>query len=273
MSTSGDLELIRDAEASLDQALAELAALLRPGPGALPVQIDAAKAALEAAQLKLGQLSEPNPADVDAARLEVARAEADLRRLRAGPTQASLAATRQAVAAARARLAQVLAKPSAADVLAARLDVRRAEADLAVLRARGGPAGPLDVALARLKVESAHGRLETAQAAQRLQTVRAPVSGTVTQLLTVRGAPVDTVTPLMTVVDLDRLAVSGWQVLPGQGSVRGAQRNRHRWHRRVPRRGGNHAGSCLEAWHERQRQDHHRGAPERGQGSARSGDT
>ena len=208
VSTSGDLELIRDAQASLDQALAELAALLRPGPGALPVQIDAAKAALEAAQLKLAQLSEPNPADVQAAHLELARAEADLRRLRAGPTQASLAAARQAVAAARAKLVQVRAKPSAADVLAARLDVRRAEADLAVLRARGGPAGPLDIALARLKIETARSRLESAQAAQRLQTVRASVSGTVTQLLTVRGAPVDMLTPLMTVVDLDRLAVS-----------------------------------------------------------------
>ena len=102
----------------------------------------------------------------------------------------------------------MLAKPLRSDVLAARLDVRRAEADLTVLRARGGPAGPLDIALARVKVETARSRLDSAEAAQRLQTVRAPLSGTVTQLLTVRGAPVDTLTPLMTVIDLDRLAVS-----------------------------------------------------------------
>src|SRR4029077_19387395 len=120
---SGDAQAISDAQASLDDALAELAALLKPGPGALPVQIEAAQAALDAAKQKLVRLlGPPNPADVSAARLEVERAEAGVRAREAGPSPAARAAGRQAVAAARARLVQLLGHPLRADVFAARLD-------------------------------------------------------------------------------------------------------------------------------------------------------
>ena len=206
---SGDQEAIRDAQSSLDSALADLAVLLRPGPASLPIQLDAARAAIEAAQLRLEQLAHPaNAADVEAARLELERARAELRRLEAGPGPAARAAAQQAVAAARARLAQLLAPPLHADVVAARLEVRRAEAELAVLRARGGPASPGEIALARLKVEAARARLESARVAAGLLTVRAPVAGVVTELLAARGAPVDGLTPVAVVLDLDRLAVN-----------------------------------------------------------------
>ncbi len=207
--TSGDAETIRDARASLDDALAELATLLKPGPGALPVQIDAAQAAVDAAKQKLLRLlGPPNPADVTAARLEVERAEADLRAREAGPSHAVLAAGRQAVAAARAKLVQLLGHPLRADVFAARLDVSKAEADLSSLRARGKPASSRDIELARLKVGSTKDRLATARSVQRLLTVRAPSDGTVTGLLTAQGAPVDTSTPIATVANLQQLAVS-----------------------------------------------------------------
>src|SRR5581483_1629997 len=52
---------------------------------------------------------------------------------------------------------------------------------LAVLRARGGPASPGEIALARLKVEAARARLESARVAAGLLTVRAPVAGVVTE--------------------------------------------------------------------------------------------
>jgi multidrug efflux pump subunit AcrA (membrane-fusion protein) len=199
---------VATAEAEVRRAEADLALLLRPGSGASAQDITAARAALDAARARLEKLLAPaSPADVTAAQLDVERAAAELRRLQAGPNPAALAAARQAVQTAREKLAQLLAPPLRSDVVAARYDVLRAEADLAVLRARGGPASPLDVALARLKVVSAQLRLATARAAKPLLTVRAPSGGTVTALLTVPGAPVDSLTPIAAVADLDRLAV------------------------------------------------------------------
>ena len=157
----------------------------------------------------LAKVSAPaDPADVTAARLELQRSQADLRRLQAGPSPRALAAARQAVDAARAKLARLLGPQPRSDVAAARLDLRRAEADLAVLRARGGPATSFDIGLARLKVEAAQARHALARFTARQLTVRSPSDGTVTGLLTVPGAPVDTTTPVATVTGLDRFAVS-----------------------------------------------------------------
>jgi HlyD family secretion protein len=199
---------VATAEAEVRRAEADLALLLRPGSGASAQDITAARAALDAARARLERLlAPPSPADVTAAQLDVERAAADLRRLKAGANPAALAAARQAVQTAREKLAQLLAPPLRSDVAAARFDVLKAEAELAVLRTRGGPASPLDIALARLKVVSAQLRLVTARAAKPLLTVRAPARGTVTALLTVPGAPVDPSTPIVAVADLDRLAV------------------------------------------------------------------
>ncbi len=196
------------AEADLRRAEAELAELLRADPAPAPETIVAARQAVAAARLKLGQLLAPaDPGDITAARLDVQKALAELRKLRAGPTRASLAAARQAVSAARAKLAQLQGPSPRADVTAARLDLRKAEADLAVLRARGGPATLFDVDLARLRVDAARARLALAQFSARQLTVRSPSSGTVTGLLTVPGAPADASTPVATVADLDHLAV------------------------------------------------------------------
>ena len=199
---------ISSAQAEVKKAEAELAALQKPSPQPAPEAVAAAQQAVSAARLKRTRLLEPNPADVTAARLEVDRARAELRKLDSGPSSAARAAARQAVDSTRARLSQLLGPPLTTDVTAARLDVRRAEADLTLLLARGGPASPTDVALAGLKVEAAKARLDVARFAKRLLTVRAPSRGTVTALLTVPGVPVDTSTPIARVAELDRLAVS-----------------------------------------------------------------
>ena len=194
---------------SLDQALADLAALLRPPPAPLPEEVDAARQAVDAARSKLAKLlGPPNAADVRSARLELGRAQADLRTLRAGPSPAALAAARQAVQAFQARLKELLGPPLRSDEALARLEVRKAEADLGGRRARGGPATPIEVNLAQLKVAAARERLASARLAKRLLTVRAPAAGTVTALSTVPGAPVDSSTPTVAVDDLDHLAVT-----------------------------------------------------------------
>jgi RND family efflux transporter MFP subunit len=202
-----DIEAIRAAQETLDDKLADLAVLLRPGPTALPEQIAAAQLAIDAARAKLERLQAPPlQADVTAARVELERAQADVRARKAGPSAAGVAAAQQAISTAQAKLAQLLGPPLQSDVKAAKLEVRRAQAELAVLRARGGPSSPLDIGLAKLKVDAARARLASAAFARRLLVVRAPWNGVVTGLTTVRGAPVDPTTPVATVADLSRLS-------------------------------------------------------------------
>jgi HlyD family secretion protein len=200
---------IRDAQLALDRARAELAVLQRPPKGPLAEEVDSARQTVEAARVKLEKLlAPPNPTDARAARLELERALAEVRKLETGPSEAALAAARQAVEAARAKLTQLLGPPLRADVATSRLDVRRAQAELSVLLTRGGPATSDDISLSRLRVDAARIRLALARINQRLLTVRAPRSGTVTSLLTTVGAPVDNTTPVATVADLDRLEVN-----------------------------------------------------------------
>jgi HlyD family secretion protein len=204
-----DEAVIRDAELALDRARAELAVLQRPPKGPLAEEVDSARQNVEAARTKLEKLlAPPNPAEVRAARLELERSLAEVRKLEAGPSKTALAAGRQAVDAARAKLEQLLGPPLRADVAASRSDIERAQAELSVLETRGGPGTADDISLSRLKADAARIRLALARMNQRLLTVRAPGSGTVTGLLSTVGAPVDTTTPIATVADLDRLVVS-----------------------------------------------------------------
>ncbi|MDQ2909418.1 MAG: efflux RND transporter periplasmic adaptor subunit [Actinomycetota bacterium] len=197
------------AELELKRAQADLADLQRVRPPASPEALAAAQQAVDAARLKLARALAPaSPADVTAARVELQKSQDELRRLEEGPTSTGLAAARAAVAASRAKLEQLLGPPLPADVTAARLDVRKALADLAVLRLRGGPASRFDIELARLKVAAARAKLALARFALRQLTVRAPVGGTVTGLLTVPGAPVDVSTPIATIAALGSLSVS-----------------------------------------------------------------
>lgn len=204
---AADIDAIRAAQETLEDKLNDLSVLLRPGPTALPEQIAAAQLAIDTARTKLERLQAPPlQADITAARVEIERARADVRLRKAPPSASGVAAARQAITTAQVKLAQLLGPPLQSDVTTAKFDIRKAQADLAVLRARGGPASPLDIGLAQLRVDAAEARLASAQFARRLLTVRAPWKGVVTGLTTVPGAPVDPVTPVVTVADLSRLS-------------------------------------------------------------------
>ena len=211
---------VQAAQADLAKAKADLAALQQPPVPATPEAItaatqtitaanraiDAGNKTVAAARRKLRQLTKPNPADVESARLDLAKARADLRTVIAGPGPQSLASAREAVAASRARLAQLLAPPLHSDVAAAQADLGKAEGDLAALLARRAPASPFDIRLAQLKVSAADQRIAAARLAEEELTIRATTGGTVTSVLTRPGAPVDGSTPVATVSDLGALA-------------------------------------------------------------------
>jgi RND family efflux transporter MFP subunit len=199
--TPVDPATVSAAQLELDKALAALAALKPP----LAQEVASAQAAVDAARTKLAALQGPgDAADVAAARQDLAVAQAEVRTLRSGPSALGRSAARAAVASARAKLAQI-AGPAA--VIAARSAVSKAVADLAALEARGGPASASDIALARLKYQSAAARLAAARLDLRYLTVRAPSAGTVNALLTAPGAPVDGTTAIVSVTNLSRLAV------------------------------------------------------------------
>lgn len=207
-----------DVQARSDLATAQLELaqkrLQDPLRGAPPTRGEtrAGKQGVATARTKLhGMFGPPLAADVAAAKLELAKAIVDQQALfqsSPGPTPAERVAAQLAVDTANARLAQLTAKPTHAVVSAAKLDLRRARSELAVLRQRGSPAGAIDLALARLKVDVSNERLGLAGQLTSLLTVRARSSGTVTSLLTAPGAAVDGSTPLMRVQDLEHLVVS-----------------------------------------------------------------
>ncbi|HEY3185961.1 MAG TPA: efflux RND transporter periplasmic adaptor subunit, partial [Solirubrobacteraceae bacterium] len=197
---------VQAAQSDLAKAKADLAALQQPPVGATQESIDAANQAIDAAKLKLKRVTHPNPADVESARLDLAKARSDLRTLTAGPGPQALASARKAVAASRARLAQLLAPPLPSDVTAAKADIAKADGDLAALLARSSPASPFDIRLARLKVTAADQKIALARLTEEQLTVRSTTSGTVTEVLTRVGAPVDGSTPVATIADLSDLA-------------------------------------------------------------------
>ena len=174
-SAPADAATVSQATADVKKAEADLDALTRKPP-ASPEALAAAEKAVEAADLKLARLLAPaNPADVNAARLELQKAKDDLRVLRIGPSARLRAAAQQAVLASQAKVNQLSRSP---------------------------------IEIARLKVKAAEVRRDTARTAVSQLTVRAPVAGTVTSLLSSPGTPVDRTSPVATVTNVDRLAVN-----------------------------------------------------------------
>ena len=149
------------ARADLAKAQADLEALFGGTPASIARDRELARANVRLAQQKLDRVVAPASAvDVNAARADLAKAEADLDALRnasTGPPSASaLAAAEQAVDSARQKLAQLLAPPNPADVTAAQLELDRARADLANLEAGPKPAA---LAAAREAVSAAQRKL------------------------------------------------------------------------------------------------------------------
>ncbi len=198
---------IATAQAELARAQADREALTLPSAPASAAAQAAARLAVDAAQRKLDQLIRPPAALVNAARVELSRAQADLATARDKGSGTRAAAATSAVTAAQRKLDQLL-KPAAESVSAARAEAAGAAADLAVLRQRGAPATETDLAIAGLRVNLAAQQVKLAREMAARSTVRASSSGTVTSLLTAEGAAVDPTTPLMRVQDLDNLVVS-----------------------------------------------------------------
>lgn len=175
VSAPADAATVSAAQADVKKAVADLNALTnRPPPS--PEAVAAAQKAIEAAKLKLARLGAPaSPADVQAARLELQKARDDLGVLRIGPSAAVKAAAQQAVVASQAKVNQLSRSP---------------------------------IEIARLRVQAAQVRRNTARTAFNQLVVRSPVAGTVTSLLSSPGTPVDRTTPVATVTNIDRLAVN-----------------------------------------------------------------
>jgi multidrug efflux pump subunit AcrA (membrane-fusion protein) len=192
---------VTQAKLELVKAQADLEALQR-APSASAVA--AARAAVDLAVSKLANAT--SPLAVASARAELDKARSDLQTVRLRANAASIRAARLAVTLAEQKLAQ-LRHPAPAVRDAARVELTKALADLDVLRRRGGPAGALDLALARVKVRSAEARVAAGNVQAGRLTVTAPLGGTVTALLSVPGSPVDLATPIAVVADLEHLAV------------------------------------------------------------------
>lgn len=192
------------ARLELTKAQADLEALQR-APTATAVA--AVRAAVDLAVAKLANATgPPSSLTIASARAELDKARSELQTVRLRADAASVRAGRLAVTLARQKLAQVR-RPAPTVRDAARVDLTKALADLDALLRRGGPAGPVEIALARVKIRSAQARVVTAHEQTGRLTVAAPRTGTVTALLSVPGSPVDLSTPIAVVADLDHLAV------------------------------------------------------------------
>ncbi|MDX6439583.1 MAG: HlyD family secretion protein [Gaiellaceae bacterium] len=192
---------VTQAKLELAKAQADLEALQR-APTATAVA--AARTAVDLAVSKLANAK--SPLAVASARAELDTARSELQTARLGADAVSVNAARLAVTLARQKLALVR-RPAPIVRDAARVELTKALADLDALRRRGGPAGAIDLALARVKVRSAEARVSAGQGQAGRLTVAAPLAGTVTALLSVTGSPVDPATPVAVVADLDHLAV------------------------------------------------------------------
>jgi RND family efflux transporter MFP subunit len=133
------------------------------GLRATPAELAAGQLAVISARQRLARiLGPPRPADVQTARLDVRRAEADLEVLQGGTAEAHARAIQIAqrnLQLAQQRLARVLEPPSPADVGAAELEVRRAEADLAAQIRGDVPSSPESLVAARKAIEVARLKL------------------------------------------------------------------------------------------------------------------
>lgn len=212
---------VATAEAEVKKAEADLEALVR-SDRTQPVtkrEIDAAKAAIEAAKARLAKLLQPDTAAISTAELELDRARAELAGLlrpAQPPSPEAVDAAEQALAAAQENRKRLRQGSTQADVTSAQLELLRARADLRTLRTAmrkasngsGSATADVPVRLGLLKIQGAQNRLSAARAAQGQLEVTSPWSGTVSAVFVAKGARVDATTPIASVSDLDNLAVS-----------------------------------------------------------------
>ncbi len=225
-----DLQLqVRQAEANLKVAEAQLAQLLAEPA---PADIEAAKAALAAAQAAYRDLlAGPDPDEIAAAQAAVDRAKVDLEmaqsaydRIKWRPDASALPQARQLQIAtinynqalAQLRLAQK--PPKESQIAQALANIAQAQANLD--RLTRGPE-EAQVRAQEAAVERARIALEQARQALAKATLRAPIAGTVTDVAVKKGQwvspgqPAFTITvlrPLHITVNVDELDVAQVQV-------------------------------------------------------------
>jgi RND family efflux transporter MFP subunit len=137
-----------------------------PARGVPPTgaELAAGRQSVLAARHKLARIvGPPLPADVAAARSDLAKVLADLQSARAGRPEA-VAGAELAVATARQRLALLTGAPDPADVAAAQLEVAKATLDQETLLRPGPPPSPSAVAAADAAIAAAQQRLSDAEA-------------------------------------------------------------------------------------------------------------
>ena len=223
---------VRAAEAELRRAEAALATLLKPATAPSPELLAAAQQAVVVARQNLARAqASGTPAEINAAQLDLYRAQAELAALQQpapAPLPEEVAAANAAVESARANLDKLYEEPLAADVQSARLELQRARSELRQLQA-----GPTAAALAsaRAAVEAARERLAQAsssftvdlgregvgaaqarlsgvRATEGLLTVRAPTAGVVSAVQAGPGSVVDPTTSIATVAAPGQLLVT-----------------------------------------------------------------
>ncbi len=150
-------------QVELDRARAELAAERASG-SARPDALSAAELAVETATQQLARLTgSPDPAELAAAQLEVARAQLDqeqLLRPPTAPTPSQVAAADAAVAAAQEKLAAAQVGGIAADIALAQSELARARADREALTAASAAPSAAARAAAQLAVDAAQKKLD-----------------------------------------------------------------------------------------------------------------
>jgi len=153
------------ARLEVDRAVAELEAERATG-STRPSALGAAELAVETATQRLALvLGAPDPAELAAAQLEVAKAQLEqetLLRIQPAANAADIAAADAAVAAAQERLmaAQASGVPVPADTAAAEADLAKARADRDALTRASDPPTATAQAAAKLAVDAAQRRLD-----------------------------------------------------------------------------------------------------------------
>jgi HlyD family secretion protein len=191
---------------------------LKAGPNAediaaVQAALRSAEAALRQAQAGYDDAFRRDPAGISASPAALAleqatnahaAAKAQYDKIARGPDQAQLAAALQSVESARAALERTRRPATAFEAEQARAQVDEAQAQLDALKAG---ARPQQMQAARAQVAAAQAQLDAIESQLRNLVLRAPITGTVSQLNFQVGEWVAPGQPILSLADLDHLQV------------------------------------------------------------------
>jgi HlyD family secretion protein len=163
-----------------------------------------AEVAVTQAQVAYDAARQAEASGVQAAEQQVAQAQTDLDKLRAGADADELAAARAQVASSQASLDKLGGEQRTGALDAAQASVDQATADLDRLRAG---AAKSDLAVAAAEVQSARAGLKLAEVALTEAELRAPFAGVIAALTPHAGEYVAAGTPVVHLADL-----SAWRI-------------------------------------------------------------